>query len=224
MFGMKMLVNRGEELQVFLRPFEKEELSLVTKGFQSPTIHRYTRQIFAQTLENEEEWYHRVRRSETDCVWAIVVAGSNFKHSGVDCQTPIGVTGIHGIDQWGGGRTGIVIWDHRVWGLGVASAAHLGRTLFVADFLNRNTLRSSVMVGNNSSLNALKRVGYTVCGTNPRHSFREGKWLDEFQLTWLNPRKISDLYPEGLPGKFKRGVKRAEKALETAREFVIYPC
>lgn len=214
MYGMNMTVTH-KGLTVHLRPFSKEDIAVLVRYFSSMKTHMNTAGMFGQTLESELEWYEK-NRTDPDCVtWAIQPEG---------CDEPIGVTSLHKINSRDGScSSGIIIWRQDWWGRGVASACHLARTLFAADYLNRSIIRSSVRTGNPGSFRALERVGYTIWGTEPRSTLRAGKWLDTYMLAWIHPERVSVLYPEGLPKKFAAGVKRAAKALALARREVIFP-
>lgn len=212
MFGMTMNVE-FDGFGITLRAFKKEEMADVANGFSSMKIHLYTGQSFAQTLENEIEWYDKMRVSKEDMVWAIAPD---------DSSKPVGVTGIHNINIGGSCNTGITIWDQKWWGKGVATRAHLGRMLFMADYLNRLTATSSVRVDNPASLKAVTKVGYFITGKYPRTAQRQGKFLDTYALCWLNPERISILFPEGLPEEYEEGVKKAKEALDLARLVISF--
>jgi len=213
MFGINMLVKHNG-VEVRLRPFAKSDMPELVKYFSSMKIHMYTKGLFAQTLENEEEWYERNRTDSDACTWAI---------QPVNSEVPIGVTSLHHIkSRENSCSSGIIIWDPNWWKKGVASAAHLGRTYFAAEYLNRFTIRSSVRDPNEASRRALQRVGYTVWGKEPCTVRRDGVWLDTYHLMWLHPDRVSVYYPEGLPEFLNEGVKKAENALKTAREEVKF--
>jgi ribosomal-protein-alanine N-acetyltransferase len=211
MFGINMRV-KTEKAAVNLRPACKEDMKELVRHFSSMRIHMYTMGMFARTIEDEEAWYEHVRESKDGCEWLIQPDGYD---------KPIGVTGLHGINSRENSCTsGIIIWDPSWWGKGVASAAHLGRTLFAADYLNRLVIRSCVRVENNASRKALERVGYTVWGQEPVDDYRAGKWLDTDHLIWFHPEKYQFFYPNGLPEMYVAGVERAKVALEKARKCV----
>lgn len=214
MYGINMCVTT-EKISLLLRPATKDDLPELVKHFSSMRVHMYTMGRFAQTLENEQEWYEKVRKSDDDCVWLIQPADYNL---------PIGVTCLHRINGWDGScSSGIIIWDPSWWGRGVASAAHLGRTLFVADYLSKISIRSSVRVDNTASRRALEGVGYTVWGTEAADDYRAGRWIDTYQLKWFHPDKHQFYFPGGLPEKYEAGVEHAKIALTKARQVVIFP-
>ncbi len=214
MYGLTMQVNH-KGLNVTLRAFREEDISELVKYFSSMKIHMYTKGLFAQTLKNELEWDDKNRKDPDGCVWAIQPEESDVA---------IGVTSLHHInDRENSCSSGTIIWRQDWWGKGVASAAHLGRTLFAADYLNRYTIRSSVRIANQASHRALLRVGYTVWGTEPVCILRAGKWLETHHLVWLHPERIGVLFPDGLPEMYAGGVAKAAIALETARREVTFP-
>lgn len=213
MFGVNMQV-KTKQITVRLRPGSKDDIPELVKHFSSMKVHMYTQGIFAQTMENELDWYERVRNSENDCVWLIQPEGS---------EVAVGITGLHKILGLEGGCTsGIIIWNTSWWGKGVATAAHLARTLFAADYLNKYSIRSSVREENEASRRALEKVGYTIWGTEPVDDFRAGKWLNTHQLKWFHPEKYQFYFPNGLPEKYVSGVERAKVALQTARQVVEF--
>lgn len=214
MYGIRMTV-RHNGLTINLRPFSKEDVPVLAKHFSSMKTHMFTMGIFGQPLENELEWYEKNRKDPDGCSWAIQPEGND---------EPIGVTSLHDINNRENSCTsGIIIWRQDWWGKGVASTAHLGRTLFAVDYLNRYTLRSSVRIANQASYRALLRVGYLVWGTEPVCILRAGKWLETHHLIWLHPERIGVLFPDGLPEMYAEGLSRATSALESARREVSFP-
>ncbi len=217
MFGVKMIIKH-KGVSVLLRPFCKEDLTVLVDRFSSMKIHLYTNGLFAQTYENELEWYEKNRQDQDTCHWAIVPLFSNEK------ELPIGVTGLHGLLSRNNSCTsGIIIWDPAWWGKGIASACHLGRTLFAADYLNRMKINSTVREENVASRRALERVGYTVWGTEPCSDMREGRWLMTHHLIWFNPRIEKIFFGEGIPDLYWEGLDKAQVALTTARNEVEFP-
>jgi len=211
MYGPYLTINH-RDLSITLRPFSRDDISCLVKGFSSMSVQMYTNGLFAQVLENEQEWYDKTRKSTDVVSWAIVPSRSKI---------PIGVTALHNIQSFDGGCTsGIIIWNKKWWGKGVASCAHLGRTLYAADFLNRSIIRSTVRTENPGSFKALQRVGYTIWGTEPKTTWRNGRWFDTHHLIWFHPDRISQLFPEGLPQIYETGVNQAKISLDLAQTVV----
>lgn len=199
---------------ITLRKPLKSELGVVSDGMSDMHVNLYTSLLFAKTQEDEEEWYERMRKSDTDCLWAVVPD---------DADIPIGVTAIHRMDHFGSCSTGIILWDDSRWGEGIASRTHLARTLFAADYLHRRSIFSSVRVPNEASLKALLRVGYFVWGIQPQSIFRAGTYLPTYHLAWFNPEMVSqnELAELGkLAAEAKKAMVKANLALISARDVV----
>ena len=212
-----MTVNHGN-VPIILRALSKEDLPILVRHFSSMKVHFFTKGLFAQTLENEVDWYEKNRRLEDSVVWAIVPIQENWG------DVPIGVTAIHDMNRISNSCTsGIIIWDSTWWGRGIASSCHLGRTLFAADYLNRWKINSCVRVENAASRKALQRVGYTIWGTEPCTTQREGRWLDTYHLTWIHPGRVQILFPQGAPDLYISGIQKANEALALARKVVEFP-
>lgn len=213
MFGITMKIAHGET-KITLRALKREDIAELVEHFSSMKIHMYTKGIFAQTLENEYEWYEERRKSQDDVTWAIVPDGQ---------EKPIGVTSLHNINnRYNSATSGIIIWNSNWWGKRIASSAHLGRTMFAADYLNRWTIKSSVRVPNDASRKALEGVGYAIWGKEPCSIPRASDWLETYQLKWFHPERTGLLFPQGTPEEYRVAVEKASKALETARRVVSF--
>lgn len=214
MYGQTMQVcHKG--LTVTLRAFSKEDIPVLVEHFSSMRIHMYTKGIYAQTLENELEWYEKNRKDPDAVTWAIVPEGT---------EQPVGVTSLHRINSFDNSCTsGIIIWDQNWWGRGVASASHIGRTYWAACEHNRYLIRSSVRVKNEASRRALERIGYTVWGTEPLTAIRRSERLSTHHLVWIHPDRGDLLFPSGVPHLYRPGIERAAATLELAKTEVSFP-
>lgn len=214
MFGGNIHIEHRSRV-VDLRPFCKDDIRILADNFSSLKIHLYTMGRFGYPYENELDWYERNRVAKDNVHWAIVPQGQ---------KDPIGVTGLNEIDPINLGCTsGIIIWDQTWWGKGVASACHLARTLFAADWLNRYYICSTVRTENQASRKALERVGYTIWGTEVIDDWKDGRWLDTYHLKWLHPERINWMFKNGAPEQYLAGIKRAQEALDMARSVVTFP-
>ncbi len=213
MFGLKMRIElpHTQVGGVELVPIEKRDIRDLTLHLSSMGALEYTLRSYIGANEQDElEWLERVRASRDEVVWGIKPLGHN---------QIIGVTALHRIDIFGGCTSGIIIapdWQ----GKGVATCAHLLRTMFAASRLRREAIHSIVMKPNTASRRALERVGYTVTGEIPLFHFVDGEFVTALTLTWSNPEHIQQLYPNGLPRKYRKGVKKARKTLKKARRLV----
>lgn len=213
MFGPKMRVE-WNGFGVSLVPFKKEWMDGVADKMSSIEVNRYTLSNRGYSTQDEEEWFDRMRTNQSDISWAILPDGEDF---------PVGTTGLHSIDEFGKAATGIIIWNRSWWGRGVASRTHLMRTWYAADVKNRLVIHSSCFVPNIGSRRALQKVGYFITGKQLRYGYADGKYMDMYILTWLNPERIHMLYPDGkcrIGKGFHKALKRAQETLDKARELV----
>lgn len=216
MFGVKISISI-DGITIHLEPFSEDALPNLAKHFCSMKVFMYTQQLFAQTLENEKDWYNKMRVSPNDVVWGIRPEGETQF---------IGTTGLHQLDLSLSCVSGIIIWDTNWWHRGIATRAHLGRTMYAADYLSRFTIKSHVRADNVGSYKALERKGYIRTGIDPRTTFRQGKFLDTYNYIWFHPERISVLFKEegGVPPlEYQEGIAKAQVALSLAREVVNFP-
>ena len=211
MYGPSLRIEY-DGLGVTLVPAKLEWASHYAKMMSSLKVNMWTTMLYGCTESGELEWLEKQAKDPKGVAWAIVPDG---------CELPVGNTGLHNIDAVTGSCTsGIIIFDTVWWGRGIASRAHLIRTWFAAEMLNRLTIHSHVRDQNEASRKALERVGYTVTGVIPRDAYRNGVYLDTLNLTWMHPRRVHELYPNGLPVEYRAGVARAEIALEKAHNHI----
>lgn len=206
MLGTKML-SEG----VLLRPVIEDDLPLVARAFDSMLVNMYLNRTAAQNLANEQEWYLRISKNESEMVWAVEYENNL-----------VGITSLGALNFHLSAVSGIVIFNREVWGKGIATRAHLARTYFASEYLNRMTIVSHVRTPNEQSHRALVRVGYSVTGKEYRTQYRGGKYIDTYVYTWINPNYTNILFPEGLPEELKVGVENANIALEKAKKEVIF--
>lgn len=212
MYGHTFKISH-RNVSITMRAFCMEDIPHLVRGFSSISALLHTNMIFAQTYNNELKWFERTESSLDVVTWAIVPENSDI---------PIGVTGLHDIRSFDGSCTsGIIIWDKSWWGKGIASAAHLGRTLFAADTIKRTTIKSLVRSPNPASYKALQRIGYTIWGTEPVSDWREGRWMDTHNLKWFHPECTQEFFPNGVPEMYLEGINKAKISLDLAREIVI---
>lgn len=213
MYGYPMLIET-ERIKLVLRPFTRDEVRGFVPYFGSMVIHEFTAGMSAPTVEDEEHWYDKTREDKDCMAWAVVP----------DEETePIGITSLHKItDIFGGSGSGFICYKREWWNKGVASAAHFGRTMYAADYLNRNTINSSVRSRNIGSRKALEGKGYAVWGTELVTIQRGGEFLSTDHLKWYHPERIALLFPDGVPTNVVEGIKKAEIALKKARSVVKF--
>jgi RimJ/RimL family protein N-acetyltransferase len=153
---------------VTLAPLAPEHLEHYLLWFADPEVTRFLMRDSPPSRREEEEWFERTSRSDTEVLWGIFVEGRH-----------VGSIGIHAIN-WRSRRamTGIIIGDKRWWGRGVASEAMQLRTRYAFEELGLEKLITTVFEGNPASRRALEKVGYGTVGVYRRHEFRNGQWWD----------------------------------------------
>lgn len=184
-FGPIMRFSVGE-LQIELAPLTKEVVSeFVNPGMQQASITRYLKMRSAPVLEDELEWFEKVRAEKDSLVWGIwVVEGEN--------RTLIGNSALHEIAINHGkmhqATSGSLIFRKEYWGKGIASAAHKARTWYAFHELGLHRIMSAVIHGNEGSLKALTRSGYTLVYVERNTVFADGQIRHQNNLECLNPR------------------------------------
>lgn len=186
-FGPIMQFMVGE-LQIELAPIPKEAVgAFISPGMQQRSVTKYMGRTTAPVLEDEHEWFERVR-TKRDCIqWGIWLIDG-------DERVLIGNTGIneiklHPVAQ---GTSGSMIFHkeyngQELWGRGIASAAHKARTWYAFQYLGLHCINSAVLDGNGGSLKALQRSGYVLTHVERNESFVDGKLLNLNHLQCLNP-------------------------------------
>ena len=212
MFGQRMRIKWGD-LGVTLRPFRREDMAIVAEGMSSRKVNEFTLQRFGFTQGMEEDWLVKSQVDPSSVLWVVAIGTED---------TPIGTTGLRNLDLFQSCTSGIIIFDPTYWGRGVASRAHIGRTWYAANVLDRATIQAAVLRPNLGSLAALRRVGYNVTGCFPKTVRHEHEFVDKILLTWFNPYWIPRLFPSGVPEEYAEGIRRAEETLTKAKEVVTF--
>jgi RimJ/RimL family protein N-acetyltransferase len=222
MFGPIMEFEVGE-LNIRLAPLSREVMPefIANGGMQSHPVTQYLGRRFAPVLEDEFEYFDRMRKDETAVAWGIYVRVN-------DEWLLIGNTSLEDLHHVKGihrGRSGIVIFRPEWWGKGIAKHAHRARTVYAFDHLNMNVVRSAVFNGNDGSLKALQQVGYVQVALERNEQFLNGEWVDKLDLEMVNPSKMGWLiwfHGRPVPTAFRRARPKTQAALEWAREHVRF--
>jgi len=189
-FGPIMRLKVGE-FNIELAPLTRESMSEFVNlthggGMQRYSVTRYLGRQIAPVLEDETDWFDKVRKDATSIVWGIwVIDGDN--------RTLIGNSSLNGIGEDGHSgfirqtTSGSMIFRPEYWGKGIASAAHKARTWYAFQHLGLHRIKSAVIQGNGGSSKALGRSGYTYVYTERNETFVDGelRHLDCFEC--LNP-------------------------------------
>lgn len=189
-FGPIMRFQVGE-LQIELAPLTRESMSEFVDithggGMQRHTVTRYLGRRNAPVLEDEYEWFDKVRADTSNFVWGIwVVEDDTRTLIGNSSLNEIGVDGHSGFIRQA--TSGSQIFRPEYWGKGIAGSAHKARTWYAFTQLGLHRIKSAVIQGNEGSSRALLRSGYTYVFTERNEQYVDGKLLHMDCYECLNP-------------------------------------
>lgn len=182
-FGHIMRFPAGE-LTIELAPLSKSgmEAFVTDGGMQYRSVTMFLNSRMAPVVEDEMEWYDKVRTDPTTVLWGI------YDISGGE-RVLIGSSGLHGIDgdHVRQATSGILIFRKDYWGKGIASAAHRARTLYAFEQLGLHRIKSAVVIGNEASYKALWGIGYETVCIERNTVFVDGRLRHQRNLELLNP-------------------------------------
>lgn len=183
-FGPIMRFQVGD-LTIELAPLTRESMvKFVQLGLQLQSIFQYLNRGHALVEEDEYEFYDHTRKKKDSLLWGIwVILGEQ--------RELIGCTELMSINTTKGrileAESGSLIFNKDYWGKGIASAAHKARTWYAFQYLGLHRITSCVIQGNEGSLKALSRSGYTLVYVERNGSFVNGEIRHHNHLECLNP-------------------------------------
>jgi ribosomal-protein-alanine N-acetyltransferase len=182
-FGPIMQLQVGN-LKVELAPLTKENVGEFVKdgAMQQASVTRYLGRRSAPVLEDEHEWYERVRGEKDSLTWGIYLVEGE-KKTLIGDTTLFEITKEH-IHQ---ATSGSMIFREEYWGKGIASAIHKARTWYAFQHLGLHRIKSAVFHGNGGSLKALQRSGYDFVYVERNTVFIDGRLRHQDNLECLNP-------------------------------------
>jgi RimJ/RimL family protein N-acetyltransferase len=218
-FGPIMQVKVGD-LLVELAPLTKENVCEFVKdgAMQQASITRYLGRRFAPVLEDEHEWFERVRGEKDSLTWGIYLVDGETKNL-IGDTTLFDITKEH-IHQ---ATSGSMIFRQEHWGKGIASAIHKARSWYAFQHLGLHRIKSAVFRGNGGSLKALQRSGYNLVYTERNSAFIDGTLRHHDNLECLNPNDPfwqQWWHGERPPKHALEARQRAQQALEWAKQNV----
>jgi RimJ/RimL family protein N-acetyltransferase len=180
---MKLKVG---ELNIELAPLTKESLeAFVTPGLQQASITRYLSRQTAPVMEDELEWFDKVRANRDALTWGIwVIQG--------DERTLIGNTTLMDIERKHihQATSGSMIFDRAYWRKGIASHIHKARTWYAFQHMGLHRIMSAVIQGNEASRKALEKSGYRLVYVERNTQFVDGGLRHQDNLAVLNPLPV----------------------------------
>lgn len=187
-FGPIMHLQAGE-LSIELAPLNKEVMGefIASGGMQEYSVTRFLNRRAAPVLEDEQEWYERVRQEKDSLVWGIWIRQSDGQ------RLLIGTTGLHQIgstefgDHFRIATSGSMIFRQEYWGRGIARHIHKARTWYAFRQLGLTRVLSAVIDGNYGSERALWHSGYDMVCVERNTHFVDGQFCHQKNLQCLNP-------------------------------------
>lgn len=178
--------NNAEALKIELAPLEKERMGdfIANGGMQSYTVTRFLGRHTNPVLEDEMEWFEKTRTAKDSIVWGVWVCQDNSR-------ALIGTTALNSIEHGPSGlkqaTSGVLIFDKTFWRKGIAGRIHMARTWFAFCELGITRIVSAVIQGNEGSLKALEKSGYTRTYVERNICFTDGALRHLDNLECLNP-------------------------------------
>jgi RimJ/RimL family protein N-acetyltransferase len=161
--------------RVYLRPIKKADLPLITRWINDPDVTQFLTVSYPTTIDDEMKWYETLgKNNHHDVVLAITLRDTNQM---------IGITGLHRINYIDGvATTGSFIGEKHLWRQGYGSEAKMILLDYAFNTLNLRKICSQVYSTNPRSKGHLEKCGYREEGCLKKHAFRNGTYLDVFQM------------------------------------------
>lgn len=238
-YGKNLRIENEDGQGILLRAPTKEEKQSLIADYNEPNVAETTLQLSAATLETQEKYYEHLIHDKNSIAWGIFVDAKEKDGEPIY----VGNTSLHLRDAetqtW---STGVLITNPDYRGKGIGTLAHLGRTWWAANMLGVRFIKTeavsgsistdyegdfekwketeSIEFGNWPSRKALERAGYQLFDTDPAQVFRRGFNLGFWRFRWINPLKVNEIFPNGIPDKYSESLKLAVETLEKAEKMI----
>jgi RimJ/RimL family protein N-acetyltransferase len=165
-------VLRGR--QISLEPAALDDLPLYQAWRVDPDVLRFMHYRFIGSVQEEEEWYRDVVRSEREVVWSVRLEGRTIG------RTDLGIfwTSRSATSE-------LILGDSSTWGRGFGSEAVRLRTRYAFQELGLERLEATSLAGNVAMHRALEKSGYRRAGIRHRYIFGGGVWHDAYVFELL---------------------------------------
>lgn len=193
-----------------------------TGRLQSLEVTRFLGHRLSPVIEDEMEWFEKVRKDKESVVWGVwIVDGAT--------RTLIGNTSLNGIETFPAGiiqaTSGVMLFKP-FWGKGIASYIHRARTWYAFSELGITRIKSAVIQGNAASKRALEKCGYTQVYVEYNTCLVDGRLHAQDNLECLNPLDPfwSLWWGERIASEVDREArKKSLAALEWAKQHLELP-
>ncbi|HRX03961.1 MAG TPA: GNAT family protein [Anaerolineae bacterium] len=163
--------------QVRLRAIERDDLPLAVQYLNDPDVLTYFGQLAPFTLQDEEEWYERMRHDNNVVNFAIEVDGRYVGGCGL-----INLDHVHRRAE-----IGIFVGDKTYWGRGIGSEAMRLVIDYGFDYLNLHRIYLRVFAENARAIHVYEGLGFQHEGRLRDAEWRHGRWLDMLYMSVLEP-------------------------------------
>lgn len=221
MFGPIMRFEVGQ-LTIELAPLAREDMSrfIENGGMQSFEVTQYLGRSAAPVLEDEYEWFDRMRGDDSTYCWGIYLVESNRRKL-------IGNTSLNGINRsvMPYATSGCLIFDQNYWKKGIASVCHRARTWYACTQMGLSQIRSAAYDLNIGSGKALMGVGYVPVFTERNFGFVNGEYLNMTSYSLINPiEPLWQLWWHGdpIPSEYLEARQRTQAALDWAQKNISF--
>ena len=217
-------------LRIELAPLTRESVQECINyehggGMQRHQVTRYLGMETAPTVEDEQEWFDRIRKDSHKIVWGIwVIEGATRLLIGTSSLSDIGRDGHASFIRQA--TSGSQIFRPEYWGQGIAGTAHKARTWYAFTQLGLHRVKSAVIQGNAASVKALQGSGYDYVYTERNESFIDGALRHMDCFACLNPIDLlwSQWWHDDTPTQAAlKARERTRHALAWADEHVVLP-
>lgn len=183
-FGPVMQLH-VDGLDIELAPLSRDVMGefIAYGGMQHHSITRYLGRRTAPVLQDEEEWFDRVRAETDSLLWGIWVVKDGSRQL-------IGTSGLHHIggDHFRSATSGSMIFNQDYWRKGIAKHTHMARTWYAFYQLGLSIIRSGAISTNVASRRALQHSGYYDVSLERNAVFVDGEHRHMQNLEALNPQ------------------------------------
>ena len=163
--------------KVALTPLYDEHLPLLTRWINTQAVIRYLGGPLGMSIESERQWLERMRGSDNDVLFGILVRAE---------QRLIGTVSLHGVRGLGrNAEYGISIGEPDEWGKGYGTEACRLILDWGFNRLNLNSIYLRVFSDNLRGVRSYENAGFKAAGMLRQHAFRDGIYLDMFYLDML---------------------------------------
>lgn len=175
--------------QIRMAPVVSDELAEFVRdgAMQSATVKEHLSSWYAQVLEDEKEWFERVRRNQDCLIWGVYVR----EHKS---WRLIGTTGFHDIANpkcnpyFKGAVSGCMIFRPEYWGQGIMGHCHKARSWYgLTQPIGLERIISGVYERNTASRKALSGVGYVELFRERNEFFINGSMTSKISLELISP-------------------------------------